>query len=866
LSVFIKGTPQGTYTDDKGNFILVTDRKLPLQLEFTAVGYELQVVTVSSAENIQVFMKPTIALGQEVVISATRTPSRILESPVSIERISSSSIRNTASTNYYDMVSNLKGVDMISSSLTFKTPTTRGFGGSGNTRFNQIVAGMDNQAPGLNFSVGTIVGLTELDVDNMELLPGASSALYGAGGMNGTLIINPKSPFKYPGLSFQVKEGMMHLGDKYNDVSAYHNIAARWAQKVGERFAYKLGVEYIRAKDWQGDDMRNYKRLGSSGKYINGTRDTDPNYDGVNVYGDETSIDIRKNVLDPLSQQAPFLANFIKTLPNEILVSRTGYSEKEVVDPNTINLKLSGSLHYKLTKSVEASFSAYYGTGNTVYTGSTRYSLRDMKMGQYKLELNHKNWMLRGYTTQENAGESHNLTVATQLINEAWKPSGGTTGWYATYGQVFLAQKLAGKSDFDAHAAARGVADQGRPDPGSETFKRLYDSVRLLPIPNGGLLLDKSDLWVAEGQYNFTDIIKFAEVLVGGNFKQYVLNSQGTLFADKVGEPIKINEYGGYVQLSKNLFNNVLRLTASGRYDKHENFDGRFTPRVTALIKAATDHNIRVSFQTAYRFPSNQQQWIDLNTGNGRLIGGVKELWDKYDMTNNPVYAAESLTGNPADLEVVPYVPFKPESVTSFELGYKALIQKRLLIDVYGYYSSYQDFISRRDVAQRKDPNGPLTDLYSPNTRNGYSIVVNAPGKVKAYGFGLGIDYLLPFNFSINANASSDRLEDVPSGFRAQFNSPKWRTNLGISNAGFGPKQRFGFNLSWRYQDGFFYDSDFATGDLPAINTVDGQVSYRVTKYMFKIGATNMLNQYYRNGSGNASIGGVYYVSFGYNL
>ena len=157
--------------------------------------------------------------------------------------------------------------------------------------------------------------------------------------------------------------------------------------------------------------MRNYKRLGSKGEIVNGTRSTDPNYDGVNVYGDETSIDIRKNVLDPISTQAPFLEEFIKTLPDEILVSRTGYTEKEVVDPNTINLKLSGAIHYKLSKTIEASFSGYYGNGNTVYTGSTRYSLKDMKMGQYKLELNHKNWLLRGYTTQENAGESHNLTV-----------------------------------------------------------------------------------------------------------------------------------------------------------------------------------------------------------------------------------------------------------------------------------------------------------------------------------------------------------------------------------------------------------------------------------------------------------------------
>lgn len=864
LSVVIKGTSQGTYTDEKGNFVLTTDMKPPFELEFTAVGFEAQTVTVN-ADNapLNIRVKPASVLGQEVVVSATRTPSRILESPVSIERVSSANIRNAAVTNYYDLVTNLKGVDMITSSLTFKTPTTRGFAASGNTRFNQIVSGMDNQAPGLNFSVGSIIGLTELDVDNMELLPGASSALYGAGGMNGTLIITGKNPFKYQGLSFQVKEGMMHFGDKYNDPSPFHNASVRWAQKVGERFAYKLNVEYTWAKDWQADDFRNYKRLGSSGQIVKGTRDTDPNYDGVNTYGDETSVDIRKNVLDAVAQQAPFLANFINTLPSEILVSRTGYTEKEVTDPNTINLKLSGSVHYKITKGIEASFSAYYGSGNTVYTGSTRYSLKDLKMGQYKLEFNHKNWILRGYTTQENAGEAHNLTVTTQLYNEAWKPSGGSTGWYATYGQTYLSQKLAGKTDFDAHAAARAAADQGRPEAGSATFHRLFDSVRLKPIPSGGLLLDKSDLWVGEGQYNFSDLIKFADVVAGASFKQYVLNSEGTLFADKAGEPIKINEYGAYLQIAKS-FTEAFRLTASARYDKNENFKGRFTPRITALIKPAPDHNIRLSFQTAYRFPSNQQQWIDLNTGNGRLIGGVKALWDKYNMTSNPVYAAESLSsGSPV---VVPYVAFKPESVVSFEVGYKSLIAKKLLVDLYGYYSEYKDFLSRRDVAQKIDPQGPVTDLYSPNTRNGYSIVVNAPGKVKAYGYGLSLDYLLPANFVINGNVSSDRLQDVPAGFRAQFNSPKYRSNLGISNTGFGPKNRFGFSLSWRWQDAFFYDSDFASGDQPSVNTVDGQVSYKVTRFLFKLGASNLLNQYYRNGVGNASIGGIYYVSVGYNV
>jgi outer membrane receptor protein involved in Fe transport len=47
----------------------------------------------------------------------------------------------------------------------------------------------------------------------MELLPGASSALYGSGGLNGTLLISSKDPFKYQGFSAEVKEGIMHVND-----------------------------------------------------------------------------------------------------------------------------------------------------------------------------------------------------------------------------------------------------------------------------------------------------------------------------------------------------------------------------------------------------------------------------------------------------------------------------------------------------------------------------------------------------------------------------------------------------------------------------------------------------------------------------
>ncbi|QGW29160.1 TonB-dependent receptor [Phnomibacter ginsenosidimutans] len=605
VSVVIKGTSTGTYTDDNGNFTLTTSQSLPVTLEISAVNFATKTVTISTADGNVIELEQSSALGQEVVVSATRTPSRILESPVSIERVGNTAIRTAAAANYYDMISNLKGVDVVTSSLTFKTPATRGFNGSGNTRVNQMMDGMDNQAPGLNFSVGSVIGLTELDVDNFELLQGASSALYGPGGMNGTILINGKNPFKYQGLSFQIKTGLMHADKRQRPTSSYHNWAVRFGKKVSDKFAYKIGAEFIQAKDWLADDMRNYRRIGStSGDLVDGTRSTDPNYDGVNVYGDETTTNLR-SVLNAVGAQVPFWQGFINTLPANIPVSRTGYTEKEVTNPNTFNFKFSGALHYKIAKNVEAILAGHWGTGNSVYTGSQRYSLKDFKIGQYKLEFQGKNWFLRGFTTQENSGESYNLTVTTQLFNEAWKPS---TTWYPEYAIAFMNAKLAGRPDLEAHNIARGVADAGRPVAGSTQFRNIFDQVRRKPIPQGGLFLDRSDLYMVEGQYNFADIIKFADIMIGGNWKQYVLNSQGTLFADKVGEPIKINEIGGYIQIAKSLFSEKLRLLASGRYDKNENFEGRFTPRVTALFKPAKNHNIRFSYQTAYRFPSTQQQ------------------------------------------------------------------------------------------------------------------------------------------------------------------------------------------------------------------------------------------------------------------
>jgi outer membrane receptor protein involved in Fe transport len=931
VSVTVKGSSVGTFTDDKGTFRFSSIKNYPVTLVFSSVGFANKEVTVNAAKTgVEVSLEPSFTLGNEVVVSASRVPERILESPVSIERVSTAAIRNTAATNYYDILTNLKGVDVVAASLTFKSVGTRGFNSSGNTRLNQLIDGMDNQAPGLNFSVGSVIGLTELDVDNMELLPGASSALYGPGGMNGTVLINSKSPFKYQGLSFQIKQGINHVDAAQRPTSAYNDWAVRWAKKVNDKFAYKITAENMTAQDWLANQSNNYSRgTGTpNGVTIPGWRDLDPNYDGVNFYGDETTqslSSIANAVIAgsgvPASAVGFFNAFLARTPTANLaaynaaltagglgalvtsgmspifygaargmfgnqMVSRTGYAESDVLDPTTSNFKLTGSLNYMLTDKVEASFSTYFGTGNTVYTGSDRYSLRDLKMAQFKFELKHKNWYVRAYATHENSGNSFNGTIATRTFNEAWKPS---STWYPQYMIAYVSAMQQGAPQYMSHMAARSFADQGRPT-GFIGNHPLFQSIVRTPIGKkvagmngleGGQFMDKSRLNVVDAQYNLSEALGLAKTgtdfLVGFNTKQYQLNSEGTIFADTLGA-ININEFGAYGQLSQKLFKEIVKVTISGRYDKNTNFAGRFTPRASAVIKLKQDHNLRLSYQTAYRFPTTQNQWINLLVGGGtRLMGGLPQLRDYYNFGGNPgftlasvqAFGASAMAGapNPTLLKAQNFGEFKPESSTSFEVGYKGLFGKVLLVDAYMYNSKYQNFISGVTVIQSRGSYNPMNLLFE-SSRIAYSISTNAPGEVTVKGWGASADFLLPKNFTIGANIYSDEIGDLPPGFVSYFNTSKYRTNITFANSGFGTNNRYGFNLVYRNVSDFFYEGTFGTGQMPGYNTLDGQVSYKLPaiKSIVKVGGTNLLNKYYRTGWGNPSIGGLYYVSFAYNV
>ncbi|WP_316797868.1 TonB-dependent receptor [Pedobacter frigidisoli] len=917
VSLTIKGQSGGGATSANGNFSFTTTARVPFTLVASYVGFatvEQQITGPTSGISFE--METAVVLGGDVVVSASRTPERILESPVSIERMSAASIREIAAPSFYDAITNMKGVEGSTQSLTFKSINTRGFNSNGNTRFNQFIDGMDNQAPGLNFSVGNIVGITELDVDNVELLPGASSALYGAGGINGTLLMTSKDPFKYQGASFQYKTGVNHVNDDKSSVQPFNQLDVRVAKSWNNKFGIKGAFSFLQAKDWFGNNYSNFDRVSNSVKP--GDRISDPGYDGVNVYGDE----VNSNLLGAArSVQAAFQAaspagfagfnglissgatyaqivNMVNTIPAYAAlrpalpylgvmyslnknttpsqtVSRTGYNEEDLVDYKTESMKVSGAAYYNFTPTIQLVAQANWGTGTSVYTGSDRYSLRNFNIGQYKLELKGQEFFLRGYTTQERSGDSYIASILGSYINEKSSPTAST--WFPTYTIAYSAARSQGASDAAAQAAARANADATRYAPGSPNFATAKEQIMNTTIsasdPSKGIygakFDDKTNLYHYEGMYNFSNALKnVVELQVGASSRIYQLRSGGTIF-DDLNRKINIDEYGGFAQLGKK-FGEIFKLTVSGRYDKSTNFEGRFTPRITGVFTVAKNNNIRVSFQTGYRNPTTQNQYIDLSVGGGsqRLIGGLPEFLDKYGLSAEATkgytessyraYLAAVIAGSPTAGTLLQKYTFdsrgvRPESVKSYEIGYKGLLGTHLLIDAYGYYNQYKDFITAVNVYQSRG-----TSFVK------YGVPVNAEGEVTSYGAALGLDYVIE-KWNVSGNVSYNQIGDLPANYINDFNTPKVRYNLGLGNREI--VKNFGFNVNYRWQDQFYWNSSFAAGQVPAFSTMDAQVSLKIPSVLstVKLGGSNILNKYYITSYGNPQAGAIYYLAFTFN-
>lgn len=900
-NIKVVGDKSGAITDFDGKFILNTTKKLPFQIEITALGFGSKKVSITTAnQKVAVTLMDEETKLNEIVISASRTPERVLESPVTIERMGIADIKKTASPSFYDGLENLKEVQMNTSSMSFKSINTRGFATVANTRFMQLVDGMDNSSPLLNFVIGNMIGVSEIDVQNVELLPGASSALYGANAFNGILFMNSKNPFTSEGITAYAKFGQ--TSQQAAGVNDYLDYGVRMAKAFSPYLAAKANFTYMRATDWF---ATNY-----DDKLVEGRDRSHINYDGINVYGDEVSTNI-KGVGNSLASLGRIPASAVNLLPNTN-VSRTGYNETDLTDNKASNTKIDFSVHLRPfgNEKLEVIWQSKFGFGNAVYQGANRYYLNNFFMQQHKLEFKGKNFFLRGYTTTEDGGQSYDMLFTGINVNRKWKAD---SQWFGEYAGAYIQSTLGGMTPENAHKAARSVADTGRLLPGTTGFVNAFNQVIADPnVLAGSRLVDNSRIYHSDANYNFKDLIKFAEIQVGGSFRQYVLNSFGRIYTDADG-PIRYDEYGAYTQIMKKGMDDRLKFTGSLRYDKSQNFEGNFSPRVSLVYSGGESrrHNFRASFQTGFRNPTTQDQYIGFNVGSAILLGSAPDNLTRYKETlpiltsvgqlfaggssvnitglnayNNSYTAASvaqlSATGNPAVLRKTNLQFVKPEEVKAIELGYRSFI-KDMSIDINGYYNVYNNFIGNLNVVaplygKAQDAPNPAGGAADPGAQslhalqNGniraFQLYTNTDVEIQSLGFGVGLSRKVYKDFEVGMNynfAEFDFDQAANPSFEAGFNTPKHRVK-----ASFGNEKLFknlGFNISGRWNSEYLWQSTMVDGIIPSATVIDAQINYLIPKLKstLKIGAANLGGREYIQVLGAGAIGQQYFASWTIN-
>lgn len=931
-SITVKGAATGTSTDSTGYFSLVTSQKFPFRLVITSIGFEPQEVEIkNSKSNVAIQLVSQTFLANEVVITASRVSEKILRSPVSIEKLDIRALKETPAASFYDALGNVKGVQLTTSSITFKVPNTRGFNIPNNFRFMQLVDGIDMQAATLGVPLGNAIGPTELDVQSIEITPGAASALYGMNAINGLANLLTKDPFKYQGLSIFQRTGVNHVDGKNHTAGILTESAIRYAHAFNKRFAFKVNVGYLHATDWISNtrldqNPNNLKSANPAYPALNG--DANTAFDGWNKYGDDAlqgsnTVSITGLTIDGQNNRT-------------LTVARTGYWEKDLVDPSVDNLKADATLALKLNPSTQLSYSYRIGKMDGVFQRGNKVKLNNVIVQNHQLELKGASFVVKAYVSKENTGDSYNVKPLADNLDLYTGGSGSVWGnkfktalnaYAASHGGLLNSGNLA-----EATAYARQQADAGRVEPGTERFNVVKDSIIRInnwdiksaaipnaPVTGGAALIQKSNIYHVEGQYDLSKAVKYVNVLVGADARVYELIPDGNNFVDfkrpvaerntaladgSFGDNTYYKKFGGFVQVTKTLLADKLKLNGSLRADYNPEFTTQFTPRIAAVYTLNDKHNFRITFQQGYRFPALFEALSYVNNGRVKRVGilpvineGLGFRDNSYTQSsviafNAAVKAAgntdEAALNNRVLLQAANLPDGRPEGIQSFEVGYKSvLFNNKLIIDYDAYLNIYDGFLGQvqvfvpigekvgtdaavlamldrnRDAQPAVAPTQTNPGTAASKGQDRYRVYTNAKNTYTTYGSSLGVTYNFYKAFAISGNVNYNDIKGNQSAdlFVTGFNTPKWTTNLSFGNR--AVTRNIGFNIVWKWQDAFLWESPLVTGRVNAINNIDAQVTWRLpqVKSVIKFGGSNILNNRYIQYAGGPAIGALYYAA-----
>ena len=209
--------------------------------ESTAAGVK---VTASATTTRDFVLSSRLIFLDQSVVSASRRTEKILDAPASVAVVEASEIQNQPVLSLAEHVRDLPGVDVSRTGLVQNNMVVRGFN---NIFSGALLTLSDNRiarVPSLRVNVYNFIPATSDDIERIEVVLGPGSALYGPNSANGVMHVITKSPLTSVGTSAQVGFGERSLR-KYS---------VRHAGKASEELGYKISAEYYTGKDWESQD------------------------------------------------------------------------------------------------------------------------------------------------------------------------------------------------------------------------------------------------------------------------------------------------------------------------------------------------------------------------------------------------------------------------------------------------------------------------------------------------------------------------------------------------------------------------------------------------------------------------------------
>ena len=248
-NVIIEDTDQGAAADKEGRFTISAVNAGEYTLRVTYIGYQplKKDITVKTSETttVDLQMEPEAIQMETYVVTASRRRERVEDAPAAISVISKKEIRRESNTNLGDYLKGTKGIDFTQSGIDSYNMTARGFNSSFNSRLLTLTDGRMANVPSLRLTAYNVIPVSFEDVEQIEVVLGPASALYGPNAHSGVLNIVTSSPIRAQGTSINIQGGLLNQAD----TDLLKKFTFRTAHKFDD-FGFKISGVALAGQDW----------------------------------------------------------------------------------------------------------------------------------------------------------------------------------------------------------------------------------------------------------------------------------------------------------------------------------------------------------------------------------------------------------------------------------------------------------------------------------------------------------------------------------------------------------------------------------------------------------------------------------------